>query len=88
MLELADQHRVSKMQIGRGGIEPGLHAKWDAALARGFQAIAQIGATNNFRGSLFEEIKLFFNRSKGRHGFLSIKGISAGFVPRGNALRK
>ena len=52
MFELANQNRVTKMQIGRGGIEAGFHLEGLAGFERFFQTLAQFLLANNFHRAL------------------------------------
>ena len=53
MLHLAQQDGVAQMQIGRGGVEAGLHAQRATGSARGlYQALAQILFANDLGKAL------------------------------------
>src|SRR5581483_8015972 len=67
VFQLAQNHRVPKMEIRRSGIHAELHAK---SLARGsgpLQLGAQFFFADDFRGSFFDISELVVNRSEGRH---------------------
>ncbi len=62
MFHLAQQHGVAQVQIGRGGIEAGLHAQGTAGLGGALQAFPQILLANDF-GEAFAEILHLFVES-------------------------
>ena len=59
VLELAHEHGVAEVQVGRGGVESGLHAEGTAGFARFFEALAQIGDADDLRRALLEVVQLF-----------------------------
>ena len=66
MFHLAQQDGVAQVQIGRGGVEAGLHAQ-GPTLARGLcQPFAQILFTNDLGEALFEIGELFVDGEHGR----------------------
>ena len=67
VLELAHEHGVAEMQIGRGGIEAGLHAHGLAGLAGFLQALAQVALADDFRRALAQVGKLLVNGWERRH---------------------
>ena len=57
--ELAHQHGVAQVQVGRGGIEADLDAQRAAGFAAIFQALAQIADANDLCRALLEQVHLF-----------------------------
>ena len=68
VLELAHEHGVAEVKVGRGGIEAGLNAQRRAGLARFFEALAEIGDADDFRSAFFEQVELLIDRKKAGHG--------------------
>ena len=68
VLQLADQHGVAEVQVGRGGIESGLDAQRLAGLAGVFQALAQIRFANDLGSALLDVVELLVNGTEVRHG--------------------
>ena len=64
VLELADEHGVAQVQVGRGGIEAGLDAQRLAGLQRLFEALAQIALTNDFDRTFAQVGQLLVNRTE------------------------
>ena len=64
MFELAQQHRVSQMQIWSGGIEARLHPQRLARLERALKLRAQFGFLDDLRRALLDVGQLFINRWK------------------------
>ena len=75
VFELAQQHGVAEMEIGRGGIEAGFHPQRLAGGERLLQLGAQLGLLHNFRGALLDVGQLFVN---GRERGHRVKIIAAG----------
>ena len=75
VLELAQEHGVAEMKIGRGRIESGFDAQRLAGRERLLQLGAQLGLLHNFRGALLDVGELFVN---GREGGHRVKIIAAG----------
>src|SRR5258708_29521479 len=67
MLQLAQQHRVPQMQIGRGRIKARLHSEWLARSDRAFELRAQLGFLDDLRRALLDVCQLFGNRWKVSH---------------------
>jgi len=57
--ELAHEHRVAQVEIGRGGVEAGFDAEGAAGLAAFFEALAEVGDADDFRGAFLEQVHLF-----------------------------
>ena len=57
--QLAHQHGVAQVQVGRGGVKAGLYAQRPAGFAALFQALAQIGDADDLRRAFLEQIHLF-----------------------------
>ncbi len=62
MAQLPHQHGVAQVQVGRSGVEAGLHAQRLAGLAAFFKALAQVAYPDNLRGALLEQVHLFVYR--------------------------
>ena len=62
VLELAHQHGVAQVQVGRGRVETGLHAQGAAGLTRLLEALAQIGDADDLRRAFLQVVQLFVNR--------------------------
>ena len=71
--QLAHQHGVAEVQIGRGGIESRLHAQRPSGFAALFQALAQVAHANNLRRALLQQIHLFVYRQKRAHVIFEYK---------------
>ncbi len=56
VLQLAHEDGVAEVQIGGGGVESGFDAQRHAGLPRLFQALAQVGHTDDFCRSFLEQI--------------------------------
>ena len=67
VFQLAHQHGVTEVQIGRGGIEPGFDAERNAGLARFFQPLAEIGDADDFGRALLQQVQLLVDRKEGSH---------------------
>ena len=67
MFQLAQQHGMAKMQVRRGGIEPGFHAQRLAGSEGLLQFRAQLGLANDFRAAFLDVGQLFVNRGEGWH---------------------
>ena len=52
VLELADEHGVAEVQVGRGGIESGFDAHGLAGGERLLEALAQVALANDFGRAL------------------------------------
>ncbi len=59
VLELAHEHRMAQMEVGRRRVKAGLHAQGAAGLARFFQTLAQIGDADDLRCALLQVVQLF-----------------------------
>ena len=57
--QLAHQHGVAQVQVGRGGVEAGFHAQRAAGFAAVFQALAQVADADDLRRALLEQVHLF-----------------------------
>ena len=62
VLELAHQHGVAEVQIGRGGIKAGLYAQRLAGLPGSLQALLQVGDPDDFSRTLLQVIELLIYR--------------------------
>ena len=67
VFELAQEHRVAEMQVGRGGIKSGLDPKWLARGASFLQLGAEFALANNFRRAFLDVSQLFVNREERGH---------------------
>ncbi len=67
MLELAQQHRVAEMQVGRGRIKAGFDAQRLAGRAGFLQLGGQLGFFDDLRRAFLDVGELLFNRSERRH---------------------
>ena len=67
MLELAQQHGVAEMEIGRSGIKAGFHSQRLAGSERFFQLGAKLGLFHDFRGALLDVGELFVDGSERWH---------------------
>jgi len=70
VLELAQQHGMSQMQIGRGRVEARLHSQRTAFAGTQDDALAKILLANQFGKTLADIGKLLFNG--GWHGILIV----------------
>ena len=64
MLQLAQQHGVAQMQIGRGGIKAGFDPQRLAGGAGLLQLGAKLGLFHDLRRAFLDVGQLFFNRSE------------------------
>ena len=62
VLQLAHEHRVAEVQVGRGRVEAGFDAQWLAGEARGFEAFAQVGEADDLGRAFLEQVELVFYR--------------------------
>src|SRR5437764_8107807 len=62
VLQLAEQHGMAKMQVGRSGIKAGINAQRLAGGARLFQTLAQLGFADDLDRALLDVLKLLVNR--------------------------
>ena len=67
MLELAQEHGVAEMEIGRGRIESGFYAQRLAGSKRLLQLGTKLGLLHNFGRALLDVGELFVNRREGGH---------------------
>src|SRR6266446_9738772 len=67
MFQLAQQHRVPQMQIGRGRIKARLHSQRLARSERAFELGAQFGFLDDLCRTLLDVCQLFVNRWKVSH---------------------
>ncbi len=67
MFELAQQNRVSQVEIGRSRIESSFHAQRLARSQRPLQFRAQLGFFHNLRRALLDVRQLLVNRWKVCH---------------------
>ena len=75
VLHLAQQHGVAQVQIGRGGIEAGLHAQRTAGLGGFGEARFQILFADDFREAFFQIRQLFGNGGKGHFTIVNMKAL-------------
>ena len=59
VLELAHQHRVAQVQVGRSWVEPRLHTQRPSRFTAFFQALAKVGHADNLRRALLKQVHLF-----------------------------
>ena len=64
MFELANQYRVTKMQIGSSGIEAGLYSQGLAGLCRLLKASTQFRLADDLHRALFQIRELLFDGRK------------------------
>jgi hypothetical protein len=57
--QLAHQHGVTQVQVGRGGVKPRFYAKWATGFAAIFEALAKVAYADDFCRAFFEQIHLF-----------------------------
>ena len=62
--QLAHQHGVAQVQVGRGGVEAGFDAQRAAGFAAVFKALAEVADADNLRRALLEQVHLFVYRRK------------------------
>ena len=73
--QLADEHRVAEVEVGRGGVEAGLDAQRDAGVAGLFEARGEgvgrggCGGRDDFGGALGDEVELVGDGGEGVRGF-------------------
>jgi len=60
--QLAHQHGVAQVQIGRRRVEPRLHPQRPSGFAAFFQALPQVGHADNLRRALLKQIQLLIYR--------------------------
>ena len=70
--QLAHQHGVAQVQVGRGGVEAGLDAQRASGFAALFQALAQIAHADDLRRALLEQVHLFVYGHERAHLVLSV----------------
>ena len=59
MAQLAHQHGVAEVQVGRGGVEAGLDAQRATGFAALFKALAKVADADDLRRALLEQVHLF-----------------------------
>ena len=59
--QLAHQHGVAQVQVGRGGVKARFDAQGAIGFAAFFEALTQVGDANNLCRTLLQEIHLFVN---------------------------
>ena len=64
VLQLAHEHGVAQVQVGRGGIEAGLHAHGLAGGQRFLEPLAQVALANDLCRALAQVGELLINRWK------------------------
>ena len=64
VLQLAQQHGVAEVEIGRGGIEAGFDPQRLAGGARLLQLGAKLGLFHDLSRAFLDVSQLFFNRSE------------------------
>ena len=64
--QLANHHRVTEMNVGRGRIRAEFHTQWLAGLGRLFQLRSQFVFANYFGGAFAQISKLFVYRHRGQ----------------------
>jgi hypothetical protein len=57
--QLAHQHGVAQVQVGRGGVEAGLYSQGSSGFATIFKALSQVGDADDLGGALLEQVHLF-----------------------------
>ncbi len=57
--QLAHEHGVAQVQVGRGRIESGLHAQGAAGFAAVFKALAQVAHADDLRRAFLKQVHLF-----------------------------
>ena len=67
MFELAQEHGVAEMKIGRGGIEAGFDPQRFAGGERLLQLGAKLGLLHNFSRAFFDVGELFVDGREGGH---------------------
>src|SRR5256885_13696774 len=67
MLQLAEDHRMAKVQVRRSRVHAEFHAKRLTSLQRPFKFRAKVRLANDFRGALLEISKLFVYGGEGGH---------------------
>ena len=80
--QLADEHCVAQVQVGRGGVEAGFDAERRTRLARGFETRPEVFKRDDLGGALGEEGKLFFNWWERLHALSSIRMGMPDRVPK------
>ena len=71
--QLAHQHGVAQVQVGRRGIEAGFHAQRAAGFAALFKALAQVGDADDLRRAFLQQIQLFVDGQKLAHAVFQYK---------------
>ena len=67
VLELADEHGVAEMEVGRGGIEAGLDPHRLAGRQGLFDALAQVALADDLGGAFAQIGDLFVNGRERGH---------------------
>ncbi len=67
VLQLAHQHRMAEMQVGRSGIESRLHAHGLAGGERLLDPLAQVALADDLRRAFAQVGELLVNRREWRH---------------------
>jgi hypothetical protein len=67
VLELADENCVADVEVGRGGIEAGLHPHGLAGGEGVLDALAQVALADDLSGALAQIGQLFVNRGEWQH---------------------
>jgi hypothetical protein len=67
MAQLAHQHSVSQVQIGRSGVKAGFYAQRPSGFAAVFEALAQVAYADNLFRALLEQVHLFVYWQKLAH---------------------
>jgi hypothetical protein len=59
MAQLAHEHGVAQVQVGRGGVKAGLDAQGASGFASLFEALAQVADADDLCRALLKQIHLF-----------------------------
>jgi hypothetical protein len=54
--QLAEEHGVAEMEVGRGGVEAGFDAEGAAGFAALFEALAQVADADDFCCAFLEQV--------------------------------
>ena len=82
---LAQQHRVAQVEVGRGGVEAGLHGQRLAGLARPLELGAELRLVDQVDGAAPEQRHLLFDGRNSRVRHQKLMYSSSGLSSRSRA---
>ena len=71
--ELAHEHGVAEVQVGRRGIEAGFNSQRQSGFAAILEALSQVGDADDLRRAFLEQVHLFVYGKKRAHDVFQYK---------------